>query len=271
MVEKYLQRLASHGARRPTLETLTALHRAHLLSVPFENLDIPLGKKISLVPADMLHKLLTLRRGGFCYELNGVFAMLLSALHFEVQLLSAKVFNNGSFGPEFDHMLLLVQIENVPYIADVGFGECFRTPLPLGGEHVEALGVAYKVSTEGSAQLVMQRKGATDWQPLYQFSLTPRALHEFESMCAHQQASPRSLFTQKSICSRATMNGRVSLSHSTLIVTELEKRTEKPVVNAEHYRQLLAEYFQITLPLDANVERILLGGIYAPKPMRTAP
>ena len=85
------------------------MHRAHLLAVPFENLDIHLGRPISLDQDALFGKIVTRRRGGFCYELNGLFALLLRELGFEVTLLSAGVARaDGGFGPEFDHLTLLV-------------------------------------------------------------------------------------------------------------------------------------------------------------------
>src|SRR5690606_31142265 len=115
----------------PTPETLRALHRAHMLAVPFENLDIYGGRrKLHLDEAAFLHKVVYERRGGYCYELNGAFGSLLRSLGFEVDYLSGHVVSNGEEGPEFDHMLLLVHLGE-PYVADVGFGESSRTPLRL--------------------------------------------------------------------------------------------------------------------------------------------
>jgi N-hydroxyarylamine O-acetyltransferase len=267
LVEQYFERLAYRGDRRPTRETLVALHRAHLLSVAFENLDIPLGNTIHLEPKAMLYKVLEQRRGGFCYELNGVFAMLLAALNFRVQLLSARVFNDGRFGPEFDHLLLLVQFDQMSCIADVGFGECFRAPLSLNGERVEELGMAYTIVKVGAEYVVKHQQRTNTWQPLYQFSLIPRALDEFTAMCSFQQTSPHSPFTRKSICSRATPDGRISLSNRTLIVTEREGRSEMEIDNAQHYRQLLKQHFQMALPHDADIERILFPGRHSPAPV----
>src|SRR3954471_4293403 len=127
----YLDRIAYSGPTEPTAENLRALHRAHLLAVPFENLDISLGRKIVADESAILRKVVDLRRGGFCYELNGAFAALLRALGFNVTLLSARVARaDGSEGPEFDHLTLLVDLEE-PWLADVGFGESYVEPLQL--------------------------------------------------------------------------------------------------------------------------------------------
>src|SRR5690242_9646293 len=124
-VRAYLDRIGYSGGIEATAENLRALHRAHLLTVPFENLDISVGRKIVVDQEAILKKIVELRRGGFCYELNGAFAALLRALGFRVTLLSARVAReSGDEGPEFDHLALLVDLED-PWLADVGFGELF--------------------------------------------------------------------------------------------------------------------------------------------------
>ena len=137
-IQLYLERIHYHGSLEPTLHTLCALHEAHLLAVPFENLDIHLGREIAAHVASLWTKIIEQNRGGFCYELNGLFALLLRALGFQVDMLSAAVASStGGFGPEFDHLTLLVHLEE-DWIADVGFGESFRQPLrthALRGQH----------------------------------------------------------------------------------------------------------------------------------------
>ncbi|HEX9438499.1 MAG TPA: arylamine N-acetyltransferase, partial [Roseiflexaceae bacterium] len=108
-IQTYFQRINYHGPLAPTAETLRELHVAHLLAVPFENLNIGLGWPIVLDEAALFEKIVVRRRGGFCYELNGLFSALLRALSFDVTLLSAGVARaDGGFGPEFDHLTLLV-------------------------------------------------------------------------------------------------------------------------------------------------------------------
>ena len=130
-VPAYLDRIGYHGPLAPTSDTLCALHRQHMLTVPFENLDIGLGRKIVLDPERFVEKIVRQRRGGFCYELNGAFATLLGALGFRVTLLSARVANDqGVASKEFDHLALQIDLED-RWLADVGFGENFLEPLRL--------------------------------------------------------------------------------------------------------------------------------------------
>src|SRR5215213_9389215 len=130
-IHDYLNRINYRGTLEPSVATLEALQRAHLLAVPFENLDIHLGRPIVLDQAALFDKIVRRRRGGFCYELNGLFAALLSALRFDTKMLSASVANaKGEWGPEFDHMTLLVTLDK-RWLVDVGFGDSFIEPLPL--------------------------------------------------------------------------------------------------------------------------------------------
>ncbi|TDI15991.1 MAG: arylamine N-acetyltransferase, partial [Acidobacteria bacterium] len=99
-INAYLKRIGYRGSRQPTAETLRQLHRAHLLAVPFENLDIPLGHPIVLSLPSFYDKIVRRRRGGFCYELNGLFGWLLEQLGFTVVMLSARVFEGAQPGPE---------------------------------------------------------------------------------------------------------------------------------------------------------------------------
>src|SRR5262249_48688823 len=109
-VAAYLDRI---GATRPPVldgAALGALHRAHLLTVPFENLSIHLAEPISLAEGDLADKIVTRRRGGFCYELNGTFALLLEALGANVVRAAARVYGDGRLGPPFDHLTLIVRL-----------------------------------------------------------------------------------------------------------------------------------------------------------------
>ena len=127
-VKAYLERIDYRGPLAPTAETLRALHVSHLLAVPFENLSIHASEPIVLEDEALFAKIVGRKRGGFCYEDNGLFAALLRALGFEVSMLSAEVANaEGGFSPPFAHMTLLVTLE-CRWLADVGFGDSFVEP-----------------------------------------------------------------------------------------------------------------------------------------------
>ncbi|HEY3993931.1 MAG TPA: arylamine N-acetyltransferase [Ktedonobacteraceae bacterium] len=258
-INDYLTRINYHGGLEPTLPTLQALHEAHLLAIPFENLSIHYQQPIFLQEEALFNKIVYQRRGGFCYELNGLFAWLLRALGFQITLLSAGVAKkNGSFGPEFDHLTLCVhQLSGSDWLADVGFGDSFRLPLRFEAELVqeEADGCAYRLSwgygenneqRQGEAWFLQQRGGA-QWETQYRFTFQPHALADFAEMCHYQQTSPESHFTQKRICSLATPTGRITLSDLLLITTMDGARKEQMLASQEEYTSALAQYFGIHL------------------------
>ena len=254
--ETYLQRIGYEGAREPTEETLRRLHRAHMYAVPFENLDIPLGRTITLSVPAFFEKIVRRRRGGFCYELNALFGWLLGKIGFDLVTLSARVYSDGAPGPEFDHMLLLLDIDD-GLVADVGFGDSFVEPVALSGEEQHQLGRAYRVVEHGDDRILQHRLLGADWQPQYAFSLKPRRLEEFADMCHYQQTSPDSHFTQKSVCSLATRDGRVTLSDARLIQTSNGDRQEREVRSVEEYRKLLASHFGIDLGEEVDLTLVL--------------
>ena len=244
-IARYLERIAYHGSREPILPTFQALHEAHLLAVPFENLDIFLGIAIVLDEPSLWTKIIEHHRGGFCYELNGLFALLLRALGFQVDLLSAAVARStGGVGPEFDHLTLLVHLEQ-DWLVDVGFGESFRKPLRMqAGPTQQQNGESYRLEREGEAWVYLVWDGA--WTPAYRFHMQPHALRDFAAMCRYHQTSPQSTFTQKRVCSLATCSGRITLSDELLITTSDGERTER-VLTEQDYRSVLAQEFGIVL------------------------
>ena len=247
-IPAYLERIAYSGSIDPTATSLRALHRAHLFAVPFENLDITLGRRIVTDEARILDKIVRRRRGGFCYELNAAFSALLRALGFEVTLLSARVPRpNGGEGPEFDHLALRVDLEH-PWLADVGFGESYLDPLRLepGLEQSDPAGT-FRVTEEGDRLQMEKAAGEGMWKPQYSFSLPPRRLEDFSAMCHYHQTSPESHFTQNRICSRATPDGRITLSGMKLITTVNGQREERVLKSEDEWISILREQFAIEL------------------------
>jgi N-hydroxyarylamine O-acetyltransferase len=247
-VPAYLDRIAYSGPLAPTAEVLRNLHRAHLLSVPFENLDVALGRKIECDETGFIHKIVDLHRGGLCYELNGAFSALLRAVGFHVTLLSARVpREDGSDGPEFDHLALRIDLEQ-PWLADVGFGDSFLEPIGLlsgtGGTHD---GRTYRVVDCGHSMRMERAEVGGPWKRQYSFSLTPRNLSDFAPMCQYHQTSPESPFTRKSVCSKATPDGRITLADRRLIFTRNGIREEQLLASEDQRQRALEEHFEIAL------------------------
>lgn len=247
-VPSYLDRIGHTGPTTPTFDTLRAIHRAHLLTVPFENLDIALGRKIIVDEDAFVRKVVEQHRGGFCYELNGAFAALLRALGFRVTLLSARVARErGGEGPEFDHLTLRVDLEE-PWLADVGFGESFLEPLrvELQREQIDPAGT-FRLVQLGERLQLEKAEPEERWKRQYSFGPQPRRLEEFAGMCHYHQTSPDSHFTQNRICTRATPDGRITLSGMKLIVIQHSQREERMLASEKERSDVLREHFGIKL------------------------
>lgn len=247
-VSAYFERIGYAGRATPTADTLINLHRAHMMTVPFENLDIALGRKIVCDEAHFLRKIVDQRRGGFCYELNGAFAALLRGLSFQVTLLSARVpREDGRKSPEFDHLILRVDLDE-PWLADVGFGDSFVEALRLkAGIEQAQLGWNYRLAErQGCFDMERSEPGGT-WKKQYSFTLVPRRLDQFAAMCHYHQTSPESPFTRQSVCSKATPWGRVTIAERKLIVTCNGEKRESVLQSEEEWRAALREQFGIGL------------------------
>jgi len=247
-VQSYLARINYAGPTAPTAETLRALHLAHLRTVPFENLSIHAGEPIVLEDEALFAKIVARRRGGFCYEANGLFAALLRALGFRVTMLSAEVAGKGegSYSPPFDHMALMIILEQ-RWLADVGFGDSFLEPLLLDEETEQRQSQdAFRIDRAGDYRIVMRRE-AGEWKPNYRFTLQPHTYENFAEMCRYHQTSPESHFTQKRICSLATETGRITLSDMRLIETTGGQREERPLDHQQEYDAILRERFGIVM------------------------
>ena len=195
---------------------------AHLASVPFENLSIHLGEPIDLDEAALTDKIVSRRRGGFCYELNGAFAALLRHLGFEVTLLAARVRTPDGLGPPYDHLTLRVDLDE-PWLVDVGFGRFVASPVPftVGTSHHDPAGVVEFVEAAYDDLDVL-----LDGEPQFRIDTRPRELAEFVQTCWWHQTSPESHFTRSFTCSLPTATGRVTLSDRLLITTTDGVRTE---------------------------------------------
>lgn len=249
-VAAYLERINYRGPLEPTAETLRRLHVAHLLAVPFENLSIHAGEPVVLDDGALFEKIVARRRGGFCYELNGLFAALLRALGFRVEMLSAGVMGRGGeFGPEFDHMALLVTLSE-RWLADVGFGDSFVEPLLLDERGEQRQGArAFRIDEDGDGRFILLRRDeGGDWAPQYRFGLDPHAYDDYAGMCLHHQTSPESHFTQGRVCSRLTPDGRVTLSGARLITTSGGQKVERELDGEDEYAAALREHFGVVLP-----------------------
>ncbi len=246
--EKYLERIGIKKVGNPSLEFLSELQLAHLYSVPFEDLDIPDRDRIILNIERIYSKIVPTKRGGFCYELNGLFHWLLTNLGFKVDILSARVYNHQKqeLGPKFDHMTLLVHLDK-DYLVDVGFGDSFRQPIEMpDGERTDISG-RYKIFQTDGNVYELKRFEENEWQLQYSFTTMPRELTDYSEMCDFQQDSPASHFRTRMKCTIATPTGRITLSDNSLTITENGEKRRIEITSSGQFFQLLFEYFDINL------------------------
>jgi N-hydroxyarylamine O-acetyltransferase len=248
----YLARLGLDGEPPVTAETLATLHRAHLERVPFENLDIHLGVPIELDALAFAEKVALRSRGGFCYELNGAFASLLSELGFEVELLEARVFSPSGLGGRFGHLCLRVCVGERVWLADIGFGRgCFDEPILLMADVAQA-------DTAGAFVLRPAPDGSLDMlcDGVEEYRLTPasRALADFEPGCRYHQSSPDSPFTRGTVCTIRTRDGRVTLAGTRLHETSAGGQEEREL-DRSAFAAALATRFGISLG-EATIDRL---------------
>jgi N-hydroxyarylamine O-acetyltransferase len=248
-ITSYLNRITYQGKPQPNMDTLFKLHRLHVMNVPFENLDIHLGREIKIDCSYVYNKVVVESRGGFCYELNYLFNWLLKALGYTCEIISARIYNaQGQPGPLYDHMCLLVDLGE-KYIADVGFGDLLLQPVKIrpgvqsdGRNHfiIEQLSdKEYQLSMSSNREAFEKK---------YIFSTQPEPMHHFEHQCYLKQYSEDSYFVKNKICTRPTPEGRETIYNNKFIVTKGRERTWRIIDEGESLSEILRTRFNITLP-----------------------
>ncbi len=243
----YLQRIRYQGSTAPTLETLTALQSHHLLAVPFENLDIHWGNRIRLDLEQIYEKVIRRGRGGFCYELNGMFYLLLSELGFEVKRVAARVRGEDDvWSPDYAHLTLVVSIGEQKYLVEVGFGRFSFHPLRVvvDQEQQDTQG-RFKLVPFAPDLLAVQHWTGTHWQSEFAFREQETEYPAFQKMCDYFQDDPDSYFRSKKICTQLTPTGRITLSSTQLKLHEGTTVQDIPIRDEADFDAKLWQYFGI--------------------------
>jgi len=245
--EKYLNRINFKGDINPCLNVLVKLQKSHLFNVPFENLDIHNKIPIILDIDKIYEKIVTNNRGGFCYELNGLFYELLLTLNFDAKRISARVYKNElGYTPEFDHMAIIVSIDDSEYLVDVGFGEFIFEPLKLelGTIQNDPSG-NYSIDKYEDEYYRVNKVINDEFIPQYIFTQSERELFEFSGMCEYHQTSPNSHFMQKRLITLPTENGRATITGSILKVKENNSVKERELKDEEEFHAELSNLFNL--------------------------
>lgn len=260
-LDAYFQRIGYSGERTATLPTLEAIHYCHTQAIAFENLSPLLGQPVPLDLPSLQQKLVDSERGGYCFEQNGLFRSVLTALGFPVTSLAARVLwrsPEAVISPR-THMALLVHVDDAPYIADVGFGGLtLTTPLRL------APGIQQPTShepfrlVEVDDTYIMQALLGQAWRPLYQFDLQPQHLPDYEVSNWYVSTYPKSLFVNSLIAAKPDTDCRYALHDNHFAIHHLSGKTERHVLTTvKELCAVLANEFRLTLPDHQDLENTL--------------
>lgn len=256
--ERYLDRIGIDPAKghAPDRETLERLHQAHVRTIPFETLSItghPFDGReaegVSLRRSALFEKIVHRERGGFCYELNGLFGWLLDTLGYTVKRLSGRVATNEEFGPPADHLTLVVSLDR-EFLVDVGLGVPIpRGLVPLDGTiSPSSVGPDWRTvesSRPDGEYLLQYRTSETGgWQDRLLFRDAPREMSFFEATCEHHQLAPESPFTGNPIVMVGSEDGHKTLSTRNLTVTEGDEK-QKLAVTTDEWDAVLEREFGV--------------------------
>jgi N-hydroxyarylamine O-acetyltransferase len=248
-LDAYLARIGWAGELTPTAATLEALHLQHTLHIPFENLDILLGRPIRIDLETIQAKLVHGRRGGYCFEHNTLFAVVLERLGFPVTRLAARVRLGVHRVLPRVHMLLQVEADGRSWLADVGFGTSgLLKPIPLAvGPVVRQSAWSYRLAYEAGLWVLQSGRG-DDWFDLYAFTLEPQYPVDFEMANHYVSTYPTSRFVQTLTAQRSTLEARYNLRNREFLVDRGSEVTSRTLRDDEEILQVLAETFHLEFP-----------------------
>ena len=247
-LDAYFARIGVSTRGAPTLATLDALIWAHLRHIPFENLDIVLGRPIKIDLDSVATKLVTARRGGYCFEHNTLFAEVLRAHGFEVIALSARVRWLATGPTPRTHMCLEVMVDGRPHLVDVGFGgTCPTRAVPLASGVYESRHGRLRLRDDtGFTVLDAETKG--EWEPLYMFTREPHHPIDFEVANHYTSSHPASRFTLGPSVALTTDTGRITYRAGEFTERIGDRATVTPITRAPQLLELLAERFGMVFP-----------------------
>lgn len=256
----YLERIGAERPRRPDLAALRHLHARHVLTVPFESLDYHLGKEIFYKDERIVDKVVRLRRGGACGELNSAFAYLLRALGFRVGLRHARVWIGGRLRDPYNHLVLAVDIDGRQWLADVGFGKGSRYPVPLDTPQAQD-------DPHGAFSVVKVDERATDvlrdGKPQYRVYADPVEMSDFDQVIYWYRTSPDSMLLQNMFCALPLAEGGWAvLKDDVLTVTRGKETTTEKLADDAAVLAAYEKWFGVTLDERPAPSPYLRGAVH---------
>lgn len=249
-IKEYLTRIKYQEDLFLNFETLQKLQKQHLMYIPFENLDIHYGIPIYLDIDRMYHKIIKNKRGGFCYELNSLFCKLLQEIGFDAKMISAKVYNNkiDDFGEEFDHMAIIVKLEETEYLVDVGFGKFSISPLGLELNTIQSDNRDdYIIERYDNNYFLVSEIIKNEKKYKYLFSRIKRELSEFTEMSEYHQVNLKSHFTHNKIITKPTTGGRITITNTTLKITQGKDVIIEESFENQYFEKYVKDWFDVVL------------------------
>jgi N-hydroxyarylamine O-acetyltransferase len=260
-LDAYFERIGYGGNVSPTLETLQAIHLHHAIAIAFENLTPLLKQPVLLDLKSLKKKLIYDRRGGYCFEQNLLLQSVLLALGFRVKNLAARVLWNipeGTITPR-SHMLLQVEIDGKPYLADVGFGGITQTaPLSLTPDIEQQTPHEPFRLIAIDQTYTLQAKLGQEWKSLYRFDLQEQYLSDYEVSNWYVSTHPNSRFVTGLMAARPDIDRRYSLLNNQLTIHYLNGQTERRILkDVTEIRAALEDLFRLQLPIASDLDRVL--------------
>ncbi|MCP5146138.1 MAG: arylamine N-acetyltransferase [Gammaproteobacteria bacterium] len=248
----YFSRIGYRGTPAVSASCLRELHIAHVGAIAFENIESLNGRQVDLAPQALFDKLVSRRRGGYCFEQNGLFAQVLQQLGFRVQGLAARVVHGGGPPRPRTHQLLQVDIDGVAWLADVGFGRLgLLEPMVMAADStLQSPAVSYQLRQEAD-QLTLAARERGDWFDLYTFTRQPQLGVDFEMANWFTANHPQSPFRRELLVARVTPQATYLLHNGKLqILRPGSDREILTLADREQVRHVLADYFDLDIDAD---------------------
>jgi N-hydroxyarylamine O-acetyltransferase len=248
-LENYYHRIAYNGKPQKDIATITEVMRHQLFSVPFENLDVQAGKIVSMVPEEIVEKILVRKRGGYCYEVNGLFAMALQELGVDYTFVAARPMIYPVRRPK-THMAIIAEIEGEKWLIDLGFGSnSIRKPMRLDLLDVEVMqdGYLFMLSKADESKYRLKAFVEGEWVDQYEFDLYPQEWIDFIPANHLNSTHPDTIFVKKLLVVLHNPTGKEILMGDTL-KTVRNGITTKQFVGPENLIDILAGKFGLEFP-----------------------
>lgn len=246
VLQEYFDRIGYRGDAKADIATVTGMMRCQLFSVPFENLDVQAGKIVSLEPEEIVDKIIVRNRGGYCFEVNGLFAMALQALGIPYQFVAARPMIYPVRKPR-THMAIVVKADGEKWLCDLGFGSYgIRAPLRLDllDAEIKQDFDTFKLSKTNEHEYLLQALVEGKWSDQFAFDLSPQEWVDFAPANYFSSTHPDAIFVQKILVILHNPNGREIL-FGDMLKTMTEGRVEKHSIRPEDKESILRSKFRL--------------------------